>query len=262
MWILSGKHRFMVILAMLALFTLPGELDAKLVLSTAVQTWEVNNSQQALNQGEFPDRAGLISDTRYFISYQFLVLGIIYMMPEDVSGWSSEQKHGDPFDKWAYNVTHPHWDRDKWYINYIAHPYFGAAYYVRARERGYDPDTSFWYSNAMSLSWELGLEAMAERVSIQDVIVTPTFGKLVGDYFMKIRRPIVSRPRITHSYGDKLVLFVTDPIGSFNDFFRHRFGWHDHLQIRLSGTGLDRIFQPLAARDASRSVALSIEFHW
>lgn len=193
-----------------------------------------------------PDRAGLISDTRYFFSYQIAFLGLIYTLPEDISGWSTEQKHGNPFDKWSHNVTHPEWDHDKWYINYIAHPYFGGTYYVRARERGYDPNTSFWYSAVMSLSWEMGLEALAEPVSIQDVIVTPTFGKWVGDYFMDIRRPIISKSSITRSYSDKFLLFLTDPIGVLNNYVRRTMGWNEHLEISLSSTQTNKVLNPIS----------------
>ncbi|WP_367115459.1 DUF3943 domain-containing protein, partial [Marivivens sp.] len=40
-------------------------------------------------------------------------------------------------------MSHPQLDSDDWYINYVVHPYWGGAYYVRARERGYTDRQAF-----------------------------------------------------------------------------------------------------------------------
>jgi hypothetical protein len=68
------------------------------------------------------DRRGLRRDTWYFVGYQFVAIGILYSMPEDVTGWTDEQKHDYSLSEWWENATHPQMDSDDFYINYILHP--------------------------------------------------------------------------------------------------------------------------------------------
>jgi len=179
------------------------------------------------------DRAGLKRDTWYFLSYQWAVIGVLYAMPESVSGWSEEQKDGYSLSIWWDNVTHPQMDSDDFYINYILNPYWGAAYFVRARERGYSNSGSFWYTVLLSSLYEMGAEALFENVSTQDMIVTPIAGSLVGMYFMNVRDNIRERDA-TLGYRktkDKWLLVLTDPLGSLNRQFDKLFGWETELQI-------------------------------
>ena len=91
------------------------------------------------------DWNGLGRDTAYLIGYQFIGFLVLYVAPESISNWSEEDKEHYDFSKWVYNVTHPDWDEDKWWINYILHPYWGSAYYLDARGRGFGRWGSFWY---------------------------------------------------------------------------------------------------------------------
>jgi hypothetical protein len=40
---------------------------------------------------------------------------------------------------------------------------------------------SFLFSTSMSMMWEYGFEAVAERPSIQDLFITPILGSLLGE---------------------------------------------------------------------------------
>lgn len=164
------------------------------------------------------DRAGLRRDTYYLLSYQVVTIGILYALPESISNWTQEQKESYSLSDWWDNVRNPQWDDDQFYLNYIAHPYWGAAYYVRARERGYGERASFWYSALMSTAFEFGGEALFEQPSIQDLIVTPVAGAILGEYFMRVRYRIAERhaPGEAMAFGDRVLLALTDPIGSIN----------------------------------------------
>ena len=180
------------------------------------------------------DRKGLRRDTWYFLGYQAATIGLLYAMPESVSGWTDEQKEGYSMSIWWDNVTHPQIDSDEFYINYILHPYWGAAYFVRARERGYSDVESFWYAVLLSSAYEFGAEALFEEPSIQDIIVTPVGGTLVGMYFMTVRdglreREIALGKRTTK---DRWLWVLTDPLGSLNRQFDKLFGWDTELQVR------------------------------
>jgi hypothetical protein len=180
------------------------------------------------------DREGLKRDTWYFLGYQWVTIGVLYMAPESVSGWTDEQKEGYDMSNWWDNVTHPEMDSDDFYLNYILHPYWGASYYVRAQERGYDARGAFWYSVLLSSMYEFGAEALFEEPSIQDLIVTPVFGSLLGRYFMRVRDDIHDREYELgyRTTKDKWLWVLTDPLGSLNRQVDKLIGRETSLQIR------------------------------
>ena len=168
-----------------------------------------------------PDWKGLRQDTKYFLAYQFAVIGVLYVLPESVTNWD---RSGDHLSKWWENVTHPHMDDDKFYINYILHPYWGAAYYTRGRERGLGRWESLGYSAFLSALYEFGAEALFEQPSYQDLVVTPLIGSLVGEFvFTPIRSSIKSKSGPLDTW-DKLALVLTDPLGAANDLTNRLFG--------------------------------------
>lgn len=118
-------------------------------------------------------------------------MGILYVTPS-VSGWEHDAVKS-PLNAWWRNVSRtPVWDKDDWWLNYITHPYCGGIYYMGARSAGAGAGYSLAYSFALStFFWEYGIEAFAERPSIQDLIVTPVAGAIVGEGFYLAKRSIV-----------------------------------------------------------------------
>lgn len=162
---------------------------------------------------DHPDWSGAMRDAAYFVGYQFIGVAILYVAPESISGWTDESKEDYSFQKWRENVSNPVWDKDKWYVNYLAHPYWGGAYYIQARERGLDKTQSFLYTVLLSTLWEYGVEAVAEPVSKQDLIVTPLLGYLVGEYLFAPWRQYIRDQAGEIGWGEKIVLALTDPLG-------------------------------------------------
>jgi hypothetical protein len=197
---------------------------------TAPVEWDLTGAADIDGQ----DWDGLKRDTQYFLGYQWLTIGLLYVSPQSVSGWSDEQKEGYDLSYWWDNVTHPQIDSDEFYLNYLLHPYWGASYFVRARERGYDERASFWYSALLSTIYEFGAEALFEEPSIQDLIVTPTLGSLLGRYFMHVRNNIREREDELgyRTRKDRLLWVLTDPLGSLNHQFDKLLGRNVQLQIQ------------------------------
>lgn len=167
---------------------------------------------------EARDWDGLKEDTLYFGFTQMAVIGLLYVSPKSISGWSAEKKDEYSFEKWRTNIRHVVWDTDQWWINFGLHPYWGGAYYVRAAERGYGPAPSFWYSFMLSTIYEFGAEALFEQPSIQDLVFTPGLGFFVGRYFMSVREGLKFRALNGEALSgtDRAKLFFTDPLGSVN----------------------------------------------
>lgn len=111
------------------------------------------------------------------------LLSVTLLLPSSFSGWEFEgglvrdglQHLGEAWSQ------PPVWDTDHWLHNYVGHPYGGSVYYNTVRVKGATPVQSFLFAGAMSLWWEYALEAMAERPSIQDIVITPVAGALLGE---------------------------------------------------------------------------------
>lgn len=215
-----------------------------------------------------PEYSGLRRDTYYFLGLQVAVVAFLYAMPESVSGWSEEQKTQDHVSEWWGHVSGPEIDEDDDFINYVLHPYWGAAYYVRARERGLGGWGAFWYSALLSTLYEAGLEAFFEPVSIQDMLVTPIVGSWLGTHFMSWREETRERMGKTGEtrMRDRALLAVTDPLGTAIGFVDRKLGW----EAELATTPFTGAAPPLpstrpfpAARPAATAVyGLTVTVRW
>jgi len=188
----------------------------------------------SLDLSKNPDWKGLKKDTTSFLAYQFSIIGVLYVMPASISGWTDESKANFSMQKYVDNASQIVWDKDEWWINYVLHPYWGGTYYVRAQERGFGPMGSFLYSATLSSMYEFGAEAFFEEPSVQDLIVTPVAGYFVGKYFSEVRANIRKRKKSGPlSAMDTFVMAVTDPIGAMNAKVDKWFGKEVDTSLRL-----------------------------
>jgi hypothetical protein len=206
--------------------------DCLQLTTTAGHNFSQETSSQHTRSA--PDYEGIKRDTYYFLGLQLSIVGALYFLPESVSGWSQEQKEEHHADKWWDNVSGPNWDDDEDYINYLLHPYWGASYYVRARERGYGATEAFWYSFLLSTMYEAGVEALFEPVSIQDFFVTPIVGSWLGSHFMDWRNATYKRMKETGEtrFRDRALLVATDPLGTAANFVDRRLGSRAEFRAR------------------------------
>jgi len=174
------------------------------------------------------DWEGLRRDTWYFVGYQAATVAVLYALPEEVTRFDRDNAS---YGKWRDNVTNPAWDRDNHFVNYVLHPYWGAAYYIRARERGLDRWQSLGYSALLSVVYEFGAEALFEPVSYQDLVITPLAGWLLGEYvFSPIRESIKAKPGEPDTM-DKVALVLTDPLGALNGLTDRIFGVETQISL-------------------------------
>jgi hypothetical protein len=208
--------------------TISGDSNMPLQNTPADSSEEVATSAREKVE---PDWSGLKRDSLYFVGYQVVVIGLLYIMPQAVSGWTSEQKRSFNFNKWMEKVSETEFDEDDWYLNYLVHPYWGATYYIRARERGFNKFHSFLYSAFLSTLYECGAEAFFEPPSIQDLIITPTAGSLLGIYFEKVREKIKTKGAQQRWY-DKMVLVLTDPLGMVSKYTDRLLGIQGTVELK------------------------------
>jgi len=185
------------------------------------------NSRHWFITSEDAEGQRLWSQTKLLFGVGLVTVGVLYCMPESFTNWDRDDGVEDLPDRWWKNVSRrPVWDKDDWAINYLGHTYCGGVYYQMARKSGYNQWDSFVYTTLMStFFWEYGLEAFAERPSIQDLAVTPLGGWLYGEWAFRCEQRIEENDN--RVLGSKTIgrisLFLLDPI--------------DHL-----GQGVNRLF--------------------
>ncbi len=155
-------------------------------------------------------------DALYFMEPAFMVLGTLYLLPEEVSNWDRDEidwEHGSK--NWPENVSNWQWDSDDDWINYIGHPFFGSAYFIYARHYGFSRLESFLFSLSASSFYEIALEAWAEPVSIQDMIFTPLLGWGLAELLLPLEYRIQQNDnRVLNSrILGAVSLFLIDPFG-------------------------------------------------
>ncbi|MFV8326936.1 DUF3943 domain-containing protein [Flavobacterium sp. ZS1P14] len=91
---------------------------------------------------------------------------------------------------------------------------------MTARSNGFNIFEFFAYSAIMStFFWEYGIEAFAEIPSVQDLIVTPVLGSVVGEGFFYAKKSILKNDsRVLNSrFLGKTSLLLMDPLNTILD---------------------------------------------
>ena len=148
-------------------------------------------------------------------------LFVLECLPEDATSWNRAELQDVPLFKRWYNhmiKKGPEWDHDKFYFNYILHPYAGATYFMAARSCGFNFWRSVLYGSIVStVGWEFGIEAFMERPSIQDIFVTPIAGCCIGEGFYHVKRWLVDND--FQLFGSPvlggILCFLVDPVNEF-----------------------------------------------
>ena len=147
---------------------------------------------------------------------EVVLLGVTATLPKSWTGWSAHfVRDGINHLERAYTRP-PVWDDDWWFHNYVGHPYGGSLYYNSVRSQGASPAQSMFFSAVLSTQWEYFFEAFAERPSIQDLIVTPVAGSILGELTHQLTLELEKGGTST---GEKVIIFITNPMHVVFDGF-------------------------------------------
>jgi len=170
-----------------------------------------------------PDYKRLCINSGIVIGLSGLATGVTFMLPESISNWNRAEIRsrslGDSW--WAHVSKGPVMDADDAFMNRIAHPYAGSIYYMSARGAGFSAPYSLLCTFvASTFFWEYGIEAFMEIPSLQDLIITPTQGALLGEVFYLTKRAIVAND---YKIFDSQLLgctaaFLVDPVNELTDY--------------------------------------------
>ena len=189
-----------------------------------------------------------------YIGTTVIAFGILWAMPESITNWDKEEiKEKGFFWKWSENVkTGPVMDEDRWVLNWITHPYCGGIYYITARSSGFTVLESFGYSAIMStFFWEYGIESFAEIPSIQDLIITPDVGSVVGEGFFYAKKSILRHDRkvLKSKFLGYTSLLLMDPFNTILDDF----GYKDKVKTQMN-------VAPVGVNQFTRSTIWGVQF--
>lgn len=189
---------------------------------------------------------------------------VLECLPEDATSWNRAELQDVPlFKRWHDHVIKkgPEWDHDKFYFNYILHPYAGAVYYMAARSCGFNAWQSLLYCSCISnIGWEFGVEAFMERPSIQDLFITPVVGSAIGECFYGLKRNIVTNGYTLcgSSVLGNIVVFLIDPVNEVVGLFAGN-PCRQGIKRRNTGVQATTILAP-ASRNINYGFTLSCVF--
>ncbi len=150
------------------------------------------------------------------------MITVLLLSPKEFSMWSDDNRL-----KWykikekyvnAYTKA-PVIDHDLWITNYIGHPYQGSLYFNTLRSQGSTFIESSAYNMAQSVLWEYAWEGGLEQPSIQDLIVTPIVGTVLGELS---HRATIRMRKNGFNWYEKVLVCIINPYYAVNNGFSTR----------------------------------------
>ena len=150
-----------------------------------------------------------LSGTKFWGGIGFAMFGTLMLLPRSVTKWE-EGYIEDATSNFSRAFSEPPvMDEDHWEINYIGHPYAGSLYYNTIRSQGGSVFQSFMFSAFVSTGWEYLYEGAAEQPSIQDLIVTPVLGSILGE---AIHQTTLSMKSNGYSIWEAIFVTIFNPM--------------------------------------------------
>lgn len=103
----------------------------------------------------------------------------------------------------------PVMDYDAAFYNYGVHPYMGNIFYLASRDRGGRAASSFFVACITTVSFEYLIESFSQPPSINDLIVTPVLGSLLGECSYRLIRHMKADHRL--NLAEKITYTLLDP---------------------------------------------------
>jgi len=163
----------------------------------------------------------LIDDTAYNKRYHLWVPAV-EVLGTHVFTWSMDRYliNADyariGFKTWKYNLVDEwEWDKDRFGVNFIGHPYSGTLNFNAARANGYNFFQSIPFAITGSLMWEYFGENT--RPSFNDIINTPVNGIFLGEILYRLSSNILDdRTRGANRVFRELAAGVLNPMRGLN----------------------------------------------
>ena len=204
---------------------------------------------------ELPQRyRKVIEDSVYLQLLLVSSVGFLTLLPQSITSWDTKKLQKKSLsERWYEHIlTPPVWDKDHWSVNYIGHPVSGAFYYTVARNDGMSIAESAVFSTLMStFFWEYGYEAVAEIPSIQDLIITPLLGSILGEgmHILELKLDKQGGQIFGSKTMGNVSYFFLDPIGNIADGMKNILHYYN---VNLDVTMMIQTYPRVDLRSPSR----------
>ena len=148
---------------------------------------------------------------------ELICMGVLMAMPKEVTKWQPGFLNDAMKNIKRAFTTMPENDEDGWGFNYVGHPIAGSLYYNSIRSQDATIFQSFVFSFAQSAFWEYVIEGAAEQPSLQDLLITPIFGTLLGE---ASHVATIKMRRNGFNWLEKITVIVLNPFYAVNNGFR------------------------------------------
>ena len=148
----------------------------------------------------------------------FIGIGVYALAPESFTGVSKEgalkEAKQDFINAWT---KPPVFDKDNGMYNYAGHPYVGMNFYLSQRNYGESPLYSFLFSTLASTCFEYFIESWAERPSVQDLLITPIVGSILGELVFRATQEM---RKDGFTKAEKVILTLINPLYVLQNGYR------------------------------------------
>ena len=148
----------------------------------------------------------------------FVGIGVYAFAPSSFTGINKETALEEAIEDFKNAWTKPPvFDKDNSAINFLGHPYFGMNFYLSQRNYGESPLYSFLFSTLTSTAFEYFIESWAEQPSIQDLIITPIVGSILGE-LVYLATQEMRKDGFTKA--EKIILTIINPLYVLQNGYR------------------------------------------
>lgn len=189
-----------------------------------------SNGQSSFFDAPFFSTDTLRSGQRFIYSgYVMLTSSIaghiyLYLRTCKTQDWSNRFKWSNIENTFT---KPPEWEYDHWSFNYVVHPYMGSLTYLATRNRGGGIFESFLFAKTQSVIYEYFVSSSLHRPSINDIIITPLGGMIVGETIFRIKNRLLKTNHLTAF--KKVLLTIMDPYEVF------RYGFNYQRMLKTEG---------------------------
>jgi hypothetical protein len=153
-----------------------------------------------------------------FVAAALVGAGVYAFAPTSFVGGDKHAQYEDAWNNFKRAWTEPPvFDKDPATVNYLGHPYFGSQFYLTQRNYGESPLRSFIFATVMSTAFEYGAESWSEQPSINDLIVTPIVGSILGEL---IHWGTQEMRKDGFSTAEKIIVTLINPMYVFQNGYR------------------------------------------
>lgn len=187
-----------------------------------LETQPISLSPKYLNHSDASLGNKILRGFAYSKGFNLTMGAFLLIAPDELTMWGKADKFKvtSILSQFRSSYTKPPvWDKDHWYVNYIGHPYQGAFYYNSIRSQGATVLQSSLFCLGQSVLWEYVWEGGMEQPSIQDLIVTPVLGVLIGELS---HVAAVKMSKNGYVWYEKVLVCIINPTYAINNGFKQK----------------------------------------